>query len=276
VARAAVTEAPFSGIRWGRRFTFWLIGGSVVMIGAILSWHRTEEFLIKDDRFRLAEARDFAGPSPSLTVEGVHYASPAQIRHIFAEDFGRSLYLVPIQKRRQQLLAIDWVEDATVSKVWPDTLKVQIRERAPVAFVHLPPNRRDGMSQFALIDRYGYILRPRVASRFTLPVITGIRETEPIEDRKARVRRVVSMLRSIGPLASQISEIDVNDPNDLIIGEHVDGAVVNLMLGDDNFAERIKNFLANYPEIKNKRPDARTLDLRVDGLITAVGGDGRG
>jgi len=31
--------------------------------------------------------------------------------------------------------------------------------------------------------------------------------------------------------------------------------------------------LANYSEIREKRPDARTLDLRVDGVITAVGDD---
>jgi hypothetical protein len=48
------------------------------------------------------------------------------------------------------------------------------------------------------------------------------------------------------------------------------------MLGDENYAERLQNFLANYNEIERKRPDARTLDLRVDGVITAVGEDVRG
>ena len=42
----------------------------------------------------------------------------SQIRHVFAEDFGRSLYLVPIAETpAEELLEIDWVEDATVSKV---------------------------------------------------------------------------------------------------------------------------------------------------------------
>ena len=43
------------------------------------------------------------------------------------------------------------------------------------------------------------------------------------------------------------------------------------MIGDDNYTERLQSFLSNYPEIKAKRPDAKTLDLRVDGVITAVG-----
>jgi cell division protein FtsQ len=259
-------------VRWVR-FTAWLVGGLMVMTGALAGWRYTEEFLIKDNRFRLTEADDFAGQSPNLVVEGVHYASASQIRHLFAEDYGRSLYLVPIQKRREQLLAIDWLEDATVSKIWPNTVKVAIHERTPVAFVRLPANRRDGMSRFALIDRDGYILRPRVAAKFTLPVITGVRETESLENRRARVRRVLGMLKEIGPQAAQISEIDVADPNDLIVEEHIDNAVLRLMLGDENYTERLQNFLANYPEIREKRPDARTLDLRVDGVITAVGDD---
>ncbi len=194
-------------IRWGR-FVFWLVVGGFFMLVALFTWRQVEEFLIKDDRFRIPEAEDVALRSPNLKVQGVRYASPSQIRHVFAEDLGRSLYLVPLQQRREQLMAIDWVEEAAISKIWPNTLTVQVKERTPVAFVRLPPARKDGMSQFALIDREGYILRPRVASKFTLPVLTGIREDERLENRRARLRQVLAMLREIGPLADQMSEIE--------------------------------------------------------------------
>ncbi len=272
MARAAVIEeqSPWAGIRWGR-FCFWLIAGAITMVAALLAWHRTEELLIKDDRFRIPETEEFEAKSPNLSLEGVHYASPSQIRHVFADDFGKSLYLVPLQARRNQLLAIDWVEDAAVSKVWPNSLKVTVHERTPVAFARL--QGRDGISQFAFVDRDGFILRPRIATRLTLPVITGLAESDPLNERRTRVRRVLSMLRSVGSMADPISEINAADPNNLVVADHVDGKVVNLMLGDENYAERMKNFLANYGEIKAKRPDTQTLDLRVDGVITAVGGD---
>ena len=275
--RTAAAQQPgiFGDIRWGR-FVFWLAAGVLLMVSVLVAWHKTEDFLIKDPRFRMAEPEEYPGQSPDLVVEGIHYASASQIRHIFAEDFGRSLYLVPIQKRRQQLLAIDWVADATVSKIWPKTVKVHIVERVPVAFVHLRPNARDGMSRFALIDREGFILRPRIAAKFTLPVITGIREDESLANRRARVRRVLAMMKEIGALAGQISEIDVSDPNDLVVEEHVDNAVVSLYLGDENYSHRLQNFLANYAEIKSRRPDATVIDLRVDGVITALGDDKHG
>jgi cell division protein FtsQ len=268
-------ESLWAEIRWGR-FIGWVILGLFVLVGTLFAWRRTEEFLIKDSRFRIVEAEEFAGQSPNLIVEGIHYASASQIRHVFAADFGRSLYLVPLQTRREQLLEIDWVEQASVSKIWPNTIKVWIHERVPVAFVRLRPNPKDGMSQLALIDKDGYLLRPRVAAKFTLPVITGVRESESLENRRARVRRVWGMLKEAGPLAEQISEISVADPNNLIVAEHVHNRVVNLMLGDENYAERLQNFLANYNEIERKRPDARTMDLRVDGVITAVGDDSSG
>jgi cell division protein FtsQ len=257
-------------IRW-RRFVFWLVAGIFLMVGTLFAWHQTEAFLIKEDRFRIAEPEDIAGQSPDLKVEGIRYASASQIRHVFAEDFGRSLYLVPLQKRRLELMEIDWVENATISKVWPDTIKVVVKERQPVAFVRLPRLYRDAPSRLALIDHDGYILRPKVAARFTLPVISGVRENEDIENRKARVRRALAMLREVGPLANQISEVDVTDVNNIIVAEHVGNNVVNLILGGENFQDRMVNFLANYNEVKEKRPDASVLDLRVDGAITAVG-----
>jgi cell division protein FtsQ len=262
--------SAFDNFRWGR-LVLWVVLGMVLVVGTLFGWHRTEEFLIRDNRFRLAEPQNFAGLSPSLHVEGVHYASPSQIRHVFATDFGRSLYLVPVSTRRKDLLAIDWVEEATVSRVWPNTLNVGVVERRPAAFIHLPPRRKDGLAEFALIDKDGYILRPRVAARFTLPVINGIRESEDREDRRARVRRVLSMLEALGSLGGHISEVDASDPNNLIVAQHMDGRVLNLMIGDENYSSRLSNFLNNYNEIKLKRPDANNFDLRVDNIITVAG-----
>jgi hypothetical protein len=139
--------------------------------------------------------------------------------------------------------------------------------------VHLTPNYKGGTSQFALIDKDGYILRPRLAAQFTLPVITGLSETESIGNRRARVRRVLAMLSAIGPMSEQVSEINAADPNNLVVAAHVDNRVVNLMLGDENYKSRLQHFLANYAEIETKPggKDAIMFDLRIDQDIMAVG-----
>ncbi len=243
------------------------------MVGSLFAWRRTEEFLIQDDRFRIPEADYFTGQSPNLQIEGVHYASPSQVRDVFSPDVGRSLYLLPTEKRRQQLLAIDWIEEASVSKIWPSKVMVRVHERVPVAFVQLAPIRKGGLSQFALIDKDGMILRPRAPAKFTLPLITGVREQENPYDRRARVRRVLDLLKDLGPMAASVSDVDASDPSNLVVSEKVDGRVVSLMVGDENYRSRVMTFTGAYPQIKTNRPDATTFDLRVDGDIGVWGAD---
>ena len=141
-----------------------------------------------------------------------------------------------------------------------------------------PPTGRDGLSEFALIDKDGFILRPargRASSRCRWS--SGIRETET-DRRPARARapRACDARRTSASLAGHISEVDVSDPNNLVVAEHVDNRVVNLMIGDENYSARMSNFLNNYNEIRMKRPDATTFDLRVDDMITVVGDQDNG
>ncbi len=60
-----------------------------------------------------------------------------------------------------------------------------------MAFVTLAPSR------FALIDEDGVILPP-APDRFTLPVLTGVRASDPLEERRDRVHRMLRLTRDLG------------------------------------------------------------------------------
>src|SRR5260370_8428960 len=109
----------------------------MVFIGFML-FHQMEHFFLFDTRFHLPSA-EYGEDPPTLKVEGVKYASKAQIYRVFEQDFGRSVYLFPALERRRNLLAVDWVRDATVSRRWPNRVHVQIVEREPVAFPPAAP-----------------------------------------------------------------------------------------------------------------------------------------
>ena len=69
--------------------------------------------------------------------------------------------------------------DATVTRTLPDTLRVEVRERVPLALAELERlYLMDGDG--ALIDIYG----PRTAA-FDLPIVRGLQRAEP-EDRRER------------------------------------------------------------------------------------------
>ncbi len=159
-------------------------------------------------------------------------------------------------------MAIDWVEDASVSRIWPDRLVVRIRERTPVAFVSL----RSGV---ALIDSQGILLDPPAQAQFTFPVLSGVREDEEERQRRERVRCLARVQEDLGFLAKDVSEVNAGDLDNVHIVAQVDHRTVELTMGDNEFAERFQNFLSHYPEIEKHLPNSRKFDLRLKGRILA-------
>jgi len=197
----------------------------------------------------------------ALTIEGLSHASHVKVMHVFAEDFGHSIFAIPLAARRRRLLAIDWVEDATVSRVWPGRLIVRLKERRPVAFVFFS-------SGVLLIDSQGVLLDPPPRSQFTFPVLSGIREDMDDARRAECVRTFLQLQRELGSHAPDISEVNAADPDDVHLVARVDNQAVELLMGDSGFGDRYQRFLTHYPEIRKKSPGGKVFDLRLDDRIT--------
>jgi cell division protein FtsQ len=250
------------------RYGLIVIGASLLLTTCIYASQRFEQFLIRDPRFLLPGPADYGLESPNLQIEGVKYASRAQIMRIFEQDLGRSVFLFPLNARRKALLNVRWVHDASIVRIWPNRIQVRISERQPAAFVKL---RAESMERWALIDEEGVILDPPLKAAFHLPILAGVLEDETAEQRGIRVRRAERLMRELGPLAEKISEADVTDLDDLKVTEKLDGRAVTLMLGEHNFRTRLENFLDHYTGIHRRIPQVTTFDLRLDDRITGVG-----
>jgi cell division protein FtsQ len=198
----------------------------------------------------------------ALSIEGLQFASRAKVLHVFSGDFNHSIFLTPLAERRRRLLAIDWVEEASISRIWPDRLMVRIRERKPIAFVFF----RSGV---LLIDSYGILLEPPAQAQFAFPVLSGIREDETLEQRVERVHAFRRVQQDMGYLLKDVSEVDATDLDNIRIVAQTGKRTVDLLMGDINFGRRYLNFLNHYPEIQKRSPEVHVFDLRLDDRITA-------
>src|SRR5713101_554987 len=217
-ANAKKTRTPRVGtvVRYGLLVT----GISLTLAGGIYASQQFQQFLIRDTRFFLPGPADYGLESPNLDLTGVKFASRAQVLRVFDQDYGRSLYLFPLAERRKALRSVRWIHDATVVRIWPNRLAVQITERRPAAFVKLPG---DNIARWGLIDDEGVILEPPAKAAFRLPVLAGIRPSETPEKRGTRVRRMQRLTKELGKLADSISEVDVSDLDNLKVTEQVGG-----------------------------------------------------
>lgn len=237
---------------------------AAVLIAALYAFHTVEQFLIRDPRFTFNQPGGAeADTSESLEVSGAAHVSPRAIEAVFAEDFGRSAYLIPLSERRASLRTVAWVKDASVARFWPNRVVIGVTERKPVAFVAL------GSGRPALIDEEGVMLPP-VEDRFLLPLLVGVHPSDPLAQRRERVQRLLRVSRDLGEASRNASEVDVSDPDDVKWSEPFEGRTVTLLLGDHDFALRHQNFVRYYAEIRKKMPDATVLDLRVEDRITVV------
>ncbi|MGA3240378.1 MAG: FtsQ-type POTRA domain-containing protein [Bryobacteraceae bacterium] len=244
-----------NGIRW--RLWFTIAGVVLAAASTALAAARVRTHVLASAVYNFSRENKDA-----LRIQGLVYASRSKVARVFAADYDHSIFSISLDQRRRRLLAIDWIEDASVARIWPDRLIVRLRERKPVAFVFF----RSGV---LLIDRHGVLLDQPSQAQFTFPVLGGVREDETEDQRAEHVRAMLAVQEDLGYLAKDVSEIDAADPDTIRIVAKVDNRALELTLGDSNFAQRYQNFLNHYPEIEKHSPQVKSFDLRLDDRITA-------
>ena len=92
------------------------------------------------------DARFVLASSDDIQITGAEHLTREQILSVFGADLERNIFRVSLGERQADLERLPWVAHATVMRLLPNVLRVQITERTPVAFV------RQG-SQIGLVDR---------------------------------------------------------------------------------------------------------------------------
>lgn len=256
-----------------QRTDLWPIAVRAMLLAAgvmafIFVWHQFDQFLITDPRFVLAgptEGTDDSG----LRVEGMKHATTAQIHKVFRTDFGRSIYLADLAERRRDLLALSWVKDASISRIWPNHLLIRVLERKPFANALLGiPNENEAATRIALVDQEGVLLETVSTIKVDLPVLRGLTLGLPEAERKLRVTRAQRMLRDAGELADGISEIDVSDAENLKVTRPVGDRAFTLLLGREQYRSRLENFYRVVDQIRRQYPKRTVFDLRTRDIIS--------
>lgn len=246
------TPAPRSRVR----LLFSVAALTVVGVSTAMAGYKVRQYVITDPQFYLSRDRKDA-----ITIQGLKYASRLKVQRVFAGDYDRSVYMVPLAERQRRLEAIDWIAEATVSRVWPDRIVVRVRERQPIAFVKF----RRGV---LLIDAHGKLLESPMQAEFAFPVLRGIGENDSEAECLNHVRSFLRVEEDLGYLAKEISEVDTADPENIRLITQMDRRALTLLIGDGDYARRYQRFLKDYSEIIKRSPQARIFDLRLDDRIT--------
>ena len=189
----------------------------------------------------------------NVEVRGSRFLSEGEVRELLGPAVGENILNLDIDSLKARLRTSPWVADATVTRTLPDTLRVEVRERVPLALAELERlYLMDGDG--GLIDIYG----PRTAA-FDLPIVRGLQRAEP-EDRRARAIVAGGLLRDLGDLGAEVSEVEVEKNGDLRVVLRGAGEVVRM--GAPPYRTRLLTFLSLREEFRVRCPRAEWFDLR--------------
>ncbi len=201
--------------------------------------------------------------SDQLEIGGISHVSRAQVMDVMGGDIGRNVFFIPLADRKKQLEEIPWVESASVMRLLPNRLQIDVRERTPVAFVQIG-------ARIALIDAFGIVmdLPAGAARKYSFPVIVGIADSEPLSTRAARIKLFAQLVRDLDSgganYSHDLSDVDLSDPEDVKVTVADPNGEVLVHLGSSGYLERYKVYVAHVQEWRQQFQKVRSVDLRYD------------
>ena len=241
---------------WGR-----LAAASAFLAILAIAWvaagivHR---MVLHDDRFVLASGS-------SILTQGNHHLSRSQLLDVFGGDIERNILRVSLNERKAELEQIPWVKQATVMRLLPDHISILVEERKPVAFAR-------GVGHMELVDSGGVLLKMEGKTaedlNYSLPVVTGISQDDPLSVRAARMNIFHDFTRDLDisgeGISAKLSEIDLSDPEDVKALIPDRGSDVLVHFGDSDFLDRFRKYEAHLTEWRAQYPKLASVDMRYE------------
>ena len=179
----------------------------------------------------------------------------------------KSLWRIDLAALRAQLERYPWVSEAEVVRVLPDTLRVRIREREPIAMARL------GSGSLVWIDQDGRVLGERLGVKpgAIPPILSGLDEEsselagETNRRRVTAYRQVLADLDQADPhFSGSVDEINLKDLQAVRL--HLPERRVSVIVGDQDFRERLKTALQVLDAVNHK-------DISALGLLNISDAD---
>jgi cell division protein FtsQ len=250
-----IRRKKFSGRGWSfyRRLLILSFAGvasvTVVVYGTQFLLYSPSMMLLKPDQ---------------IEVNGNRMVSRETVLQQFGQDRNRSVLRVPLDVRRSEIERISWVESASVQRILPNRLRVELTERTPVAFA------RNG-NQLALIDAHGVILDRPQGEDMHFPIVNGVSEDVARDQREKRMQTYEEFIKDVDLVrtgsSDRVSEVDLSNPKDLRVvmtglASASDAQAVTIHFGSGEFTGKYKMLVDNFSQWQANAGRVQSIDLQ--------------
>jgi len=159
---------------------------------------------------------------------------------------------------------LSWVESASVQRILPNRIRIELTERTPIAFV------RNG-NELALIDGHGVILDRPQGEDLHFVIVSGVSEDLPREQRERRMQTYQEFLKDIELVKSgsseDVSEVDLANPKDLRVvmtglARGAGDQAVTIHFGSGDFTSKYRRVVENFSQWQAQNGHLQSIDLQ--------------
>ncbi len=190
----------------------------------------------------------------SVDIICAHPGVRDDVRHVLQGKNLGNILLFDIHQLQDAFRWHRWVKEVRVSKVFPATLKIEIKERRPMAVLR--------KVNLYLVDRDGILLEQvNPEANFNLPLLTD--SNNFVEGYKEKLELAWKCLDSLSPEEREkVESLDLTDDENLSL--RLRNNPTKLIIGNDQFSNKIKLF-QKYQAKLEKLGESEYTDLRFPG-----------
>lgn len=236
-----------------RRVLLWTVAGAAGITAAVVA-----------GRFLLYSPQMLLLKPDQVELLGNHVVSREAVLMIFVHDRSHSVLRIPLDTRRAEIEKLNWVESASVERILPNRIRVELTERTPIAFL------RQG-NELALIDAHGVILDRPDGEALRFPIVTGLSESMPREEREKRMQTYQEFLRGVDVVRTGssdcVSEVDLSNAKDLRVvmtglASPTDTQAVTIHFGFSDFTGKFRMLAENFTQWQANAGHVQSIDLQ--------------
>lgn len=188
-------------------------------------------------------------PVQSVQVVGLHeHTSKEQLLQMVSPYLKGGFFRIDVRGLRAHLLEWPWLSQVSVRRIWPATVRIELKEYEPVA----------RWNDTAVTDASGHLIfAPLTEGERTLPLLEGPgAQWVPMWENYARIREIVQKMDrqivrlSLTPWGSWRVVLD-------------DG--MEMIVGKTDIEARLLRFVNVFPYFKAQEAKIAVVDLRYTG-----------
>lgn len=186
-------------------------------------------------------------PIRKVSVEGdFRFLTPTYIQTLVTRALKGGFFQIDVQSIHHQLLEEPWLYEATVERVWPDVIRVAIKEQVPAA----------QWGQNALLNADADIFAPNPSSiPNALPKLSG-----PVGSESEVLSAYHDISGQLAVLELEVATVALSSRGAWTVTLRGD---TRLILGRDHISQRLDRFCTAFkPLLKAEWERIATVDLR--------------